>query len=59
MTFIHKAGLRTAGASAIGLSLALLSGTALADSTVSLRILETTDIHTHLVNYDWVYGFNG
>ncbi|MDG4717636.1 MULTISPECIES: bifunctional 2',3'-cyclic-nucleotide 2'-phosphodiesterase/3'-nucleotidase [Thalassospira] len=42
-----------AGATAIGLVLALSSGTALADSTVSLRILETTDIHTHLVNYDY------
>lgn len=42
-----------AGAAAIGLVLALTSGTALADSTVSLRILETTDIHTHLVNYDY------
>lgn len=41
------------GSVLVGLSLALASGTALADSTVSLRILETTDIHTHLVNYDY------
>lgn len=41
------------GAVFVGLSLALASGTALADSSVSLRILETTDIHTHLVNYDY------
>ena len=48
MAFINKTG-----AAVMGLSLALASGTALADSTVSLRILETTDIHTHLVNYDY------
>ena len=53
MTSILKARMRKTGATAIGLSLALLSGTALADSSVSLRILETTDIHTHLVNYDY------
>ncbi|NIZ00198.1 bifunctional 2',3'-cyclic-nucleotide 2'-phosphodiesterase/3'-nucleotidase [Thalassospira lucentensis] len=41
------------GAAFVGLSLVLVSGTALADSNVSLRILETTDIHTHLVNYDY------
>ncbi|OSQ46447.1 hypothetical protein [Thalassospira sp. MCCC 1A01428] len=37
----------------IGLSVSLMAGTALADSSVSLRILETTDIHSHLVNYDY------
>ena len=47
------AHIRNTGAVLVGLSLALASGTALADSSVSLRILETTDIHTHLVNYDY------
>ncbi|HBV00522.1 bifunctional 2',3'-cyclic-nucleotide 2'-phosphodiesterase/3'-nucleotidase, partial [Thalassospira lucentensis] len=47
------AHIRKTGAVLVGLSLALASGTALADSSVSLRILETTDIHTHLVNYDY------
>ncbi|WP_417824831.1 bifunctional 2',3'-cyclic-nucleotide 2'-phosphodiesterase/3'-nucleotidase [Thalassospira lucentensis] len=47
------AHIRKTGAVFVGLSLALASGTALADSSVSLRILETTDIHTHLVNYDY------
>ncbi|WP_339776687.1 bifunctional 2',3'-cyclic-nucleotide 2'-phosphodiesterase/3'-nucleotidase [uncultured Thalassospira sp.] len=37
----------------IGLSVSLMAGTAFADSSVSLRILETTDIHAHLVNYDY------
>ncbi|KZC99026.1 MULTISPECIES: bifunctional 2',3'-cyclic-nucleotide 2'-phosphodiesterase/3'-nucleotidase [unclassified Thalassospira] len=50
MVFIHKKAARIAG---ISMALALVSSTALADSTVSLRILETTDIHTHLVNYDY------
>ena len=50
MAFIHNKG---AGFVGLSLTLALASGTALADSTVSLRILETTDIHTHLVNYDY------
>ena len=47
------AHIRKTGAVLVGLSLALASGTALADSSVLLRILETTDIHTHLVNYDY------
>ena len=50
MVFIHKKAARMTG---ISMALALVSSTALADSTVSLRILETTDIHTHLVNYDY------
>jgi len=50
MVFIHKKAARMTG---ISIALALVSSTALADSTVSLRILETTDIHTHLVNYDY------
>ncbi|WP_417812831.1 bifunctional 2',3'-cyclic-nucleotide 2'-phosphodiesterase/3'-nucleotidase [Thalassospira alkalitolerans] len=55
---LHLRPIRTAVAGpllsvSLSLSLALVSGTALADSTVSLRILETTDIHTHLVNYDY------
>ncbi|WP_417835814.1 bifunctional 2',3'-cyclic-nucleotide 2'-phosphodiesterase/3'-nucleotidase [Thalassospira tepidiphila] len=50
MVFIHKNAARMTG---ISMALALVSSTALADSTVSLRILETTDIHTHLVNYDY------
>ncbi|CAM3607073.1 bifunctional 2',3'-cyclic-nucleotide 2'-phosphodiesterase/3'-nucleotidase [Thalassospira profundimaris] len=50
MVFIHKKAARITG---ISMALALVSSTALADSTVSLRILETTDIHTHLVNYDY------
>ncbi len=37
----------------MGLSVSLMAGTALADSNVSLRILETTDIHSHLINYDY------
>ncbi|RCK35993.1 2', 3'-cyclic nucleotide 2'-phosphodiesterase [Thalassospira xiamenensis] len=44
---------RVLAGSVLSLTVALASGTALADSTVSLRILETTDIHTHLVNYDY------
>ena len=50
MAFMHKNSTRIAG---ISLVLGLVSSTALADSTVSLRILETTDIHTHLANYDY------
>jgi 2',3'-cyclic-nucleotide 2'-phosphodiesterase/3'-nucleotidase len=50
MAFINNKTPRIAG---ISLILGLVSSTALADSTVSLRILETTDIHTHLVNYDY------
>ncbi|MFH1806996.1 MAG: bifunctional 2',3'-cyclic-nucleotide 2'-phosphodiesterase/3'-nucleotidase [Pseudomonadota bacterium] len=44
---------RPLGAAILALSVALGSVGAQADSTVSLRILETTDIHTHLVNYDY------
>ena len=44
---------RAVAGSVLSLTVALASGTALADSAVSLRILETTDIHTHLVNYDY------
>ncbi|MBC07572.1 bifunctional 2',3'-cyclic-nucleotide 2'-phosphodiesterase/3'-nucleotidase [Thalassospira sp.] len=50
MAYFNKRAARIAGISTV---LALVSSTALADSTVSLRILETTDIHTHLVNYDY------
>lgn len=50
MAFTYKNMIRVTG---VSLAFALASGTALADSTVSLRILETTDIHTHLVNYDY------
>lgn len=50
MAFISDKTARRAG---FTMAFALVSTTALADSTVSLRILETTDIHTHLVNYDY------
>ncbi|MCC9620637.1 bifunctional 2',3'-cyclic-nucleotide 2'-phosphodiesterase/3'-nucleotidase [Thalassospira sp. MA62] len=44
---------RASGGVIIGLSLIFAASSAWADSTVSLRILETTDIHTHIANYDY------
>ena len=38
---------------ATGLIGALLATTALADSAVKLRLMETTDIHVHIVDYDY------
>jgi len=38
---------------AAGLALLLASQTALADATVKLRVMETTDIHVHIVDYDY------
>ncbi len=38
---------------ATALAMLLTSGMLLADTTVQLRVLETTDIHVHIVDYDY------
>lgn len=49
----NKNNKRKGGSSSSLVLLAIVSGSAVNAATVDLRILETTDIHVHLVDYDY------